>query len=300
MRISLVIPTHNRCDLLRRCLRAATTQTYPDYEVIVVDDASTDQTGDMVQREFPQVRYLRLECNRGPAAARNAGIAIASGEVIAFTDDDCEPDRGWLCELAQGFISFPQAGAVGGIQEAPEAVYQHNLLARYERHVTRNLYGLGTDPVVGSPAPGGGTNNLAVKAHILLQLRGFDETFPVAAGEDADLLRRLADLGYLTVCLPVKVTHHQPYTWASFIRQQIRRGIGAAYFHHKHGGMPSLGRDLLRLLAAPVLFVRDSVRFGSARIALVHAIAGVCQALGRIRARRTLSTSEASRSRITG
>ncbi len=79
MYISVVIPTHNRKDLLRRCLEAATNQDYPDYEVIVVDDGSTDGTGEMVQHEFPQVRYIRQEPNRGPAAARNRGIEAAGG-----------------------------------------------------------------------------------------------------------------------------------------------------------------------------------------------------------------------------
>jgi len=77
LRFSIVIPTYNRKDTLRRCLAAATSQDYPDYEVIVVDDASTDGTDEMVRREFPQVRYIRQEPNRGPAAARNRGIEAA-------------------------------------------------------------------------------------------------------------------------------------------------------------------------------------------------------------------------------
>ncbi|MDQ7028787.1 MAG: glycosyltransferase family 2 protein [Ardenticatenia bacterium] len=80
MHISVVVPTHNRKDLLRRCLEAVVSQDYPNYDVIVVDDGSTDGTGEMVQREFPQVRYIRQEPNRGPAAARNRGIEVARGE----------------------------------------------------------------------------------------------------------------------------------------------------------------------------------------------------------------------------
>ena len=285
MRFSIVIPTYNRKDLLRRCLAAATNQDYPDYEVIVVDDGSTDGTGEMVQREFPQVRYIRQEPNRGPAAARNRGIEAATGEIIAFTDDDCEPPLDWLSELAAGFERYLEAGAVGGIQEAPKAVQQHNLLARYEQFLTRRVYGVGEHPVVGRPAPGG-TNNLAVRRDLLQRLGGFDETFPVAAGEDADLLHRLADLGYVTVCLPLKVTHHQAYTWPAFLRQQVRRGVGAAYFHRKRGEQAPLLREWLRLLATPLVFLRDLLRWRSLSMVFLRNVAACLQTWGRIQAHR--------------
>ncbi len=287
MRFSVVIATYNRKDLLRRCLMAVTRQDYPDYEVIVVDDGSTDGTEEMVQREFPQVRYIRQEPNRGPAAARNRGIEAATGEIVAFTDDDCEPPPNWLRRLQSGFEHYPEAGAVGGIQEAPEAMLRHNLLARYESFLTRRVYGVGERPVVGRPAPGG-TNNLAVKRPLLERLKGFDESFPLAAGEDADLLDRLAHMGYTTVCLPVKVTHHQDYSWPPFLCQQVRRGIGAAYFQHKRGRTPTLLREIRRLLATPLLFVGDLWRYRSFSMIFVHHIRGVCQLWGRLRARPAL------------
>ncbi len=294
MYISLVIPTHNRKDRLYRCLTAATCQDYPEYEVIVVDDGSTDGTGEMVRREFPQVRYIRQEPNRGPAAARNRGVHVARGEIVAFTDDDCVPPPDWLARLAQGFADYPQAAAVGGIQEASEQVLRTRVLARYERFVTRRVYGLGEAPVVGSPAPGG-TNNLAVRRDLLLEIGGFDETFPVAAGEDADLLRRLAKRGYVTVTLPLKVTHLQSYTWTSFVRQQIRRGIGAAYFHHKWGELSPVSREVLRLFAAPLVWLRDVGHYRDPIMAAIHALATTLQTWGRLQARRNLPSTSRRR-----
>ena len=293
-RFSVVVPTHNRKALLRRCLRALVHQQYPDYEIIVVDDGSTDGTGDMVQREFPQVRYIRQEPTLGPAAARNRGVHVARGEIVAFTDDDCVPPPDWLARLAQGFADYPQAAAVGGIQEASEQVLRTRVLARYERFVTRRVYGLGEAPVVGSPAPGG-TNNLAVRRDLLLEIGGFDETFPVAAGEDADLLRRLAKRGYVTVTLPLKVTHLQSYTWTSFVRQQIRRGIGAAYFHHKWGELSPVGREVLRLFAAPLVWLRDVGRYRDPVMAAIHALATTLQTWGRLQARRSLPSTSGRR-----
>lgn len=287
MYFSVVVPTHNRKHLLRLCLQGVLGQQYPNYEVIVVDDGSTDGTEAMVKRDFPQIHYIRQEPKRGPAAARNRGIQAATGDIIAFTDDDCVPPPDWLARLAQGFVDYPQAAAIGGIQEASEQVLRTHILARYERFVTRKVYGLGREPVVGSPAPGG-TNNLAVRRRTLLEIGGFDETFPVAAGEDADLLRRLAQRGYVTVSLPLKVTHLQSYTWASFFRQQVRRGIGAAYYHQKWGERAPLVREIVRLFAAPLVWIRDSLRYRAPTMAAIHAIATTLQAWGRLRGRRSI------------
>lgn len=283
MQISVVVPTYNRCQLLRRCLAAVTNQDHPAYEVIVVDDASTDATGQMVRREFPQVRYLRQPARRGPAAARNRGIAEARGAIVAFTDDDCVPPRHWLQQLCEGFERFPQAGAIGGIQEPPEQLWRHNLLARYERYLTRQVYRVGERPVLGHPAPIG-SNNLAVRRDLLLQLDGFDETFPSAAGEDTDLLRRLADQGYASVSLPLAVEHHQEYRLAAFCRQQVRRGSGAAHYRRKHA-LPRAPVFLAaRLIALPGLFVRDLWHARSVGLAAVRSLSRLCQAWGELTA----------------
>ena len=281
--ISVVVPTHNRKERLRRCLRALMAQDYPAYEVIVVDDGSTDGTDEMVRQEFPQVHYLRQE-HRGPAAARNRGIRAARGEIVAFTDDDCEPPPEWLRSLWEGFQHYPEAGAVGGIQEPTAHALSQNLLARYESFVTYRIYGVGERAVVGSPAPGG-TNNLAVPKYLLERLGGFDETFPVAAGEDADLLYRIADLGYKTVCLPNKVVHHHTYTWRAFVRQQVQRGVGAAYFLRKRGALPPWWRESVRPLVAPLLYMRDVVRYRETKLTLLHQFASLLQWWGRVSAR---------------
>jgi len=85
--VSIVIPTYNRANSLRRTLDKCMELTYPDLEIIVVDDCSTDNTREVVQR-YPQVKYIRLPQNRGQAYARSVGMATARGKYIASLDDD--------------------------------------------------------------------------------------------------------------------------------------------------------------------------------------------------------------------
>lgn len=86
-RVSIVIPTYNRADMVVECLESVFTQTYTDYEVIVVDDGSTDNTEEILKPYHARIKYIRHE-NKGNAAARNSGLDIAKGELIAFLDSD--------------------------------------------------------------------------------------------------------------------------------------------------------------------------------------------------------------------
>jgi glycosyltransferase involved in cell wall biosynthesis len=93
--VTVIIPTYNRGDTLNRALQSTISQTYDNLEILVVDDGSTDGTEDIV-RSFtdPRVRYIRHDCNRGPAAARNTGIRKSKGHYVAFLDSDDE----WMKE----------------------------------------------------------------------------------------------------------------------------------------------------------------------------------------------------------
>jgi glycosyltransferase involved in cell wall biosynthesis len=89
--VSAIIPTHNRAAMLSRAIRSVQSQTYPHFEIIVVDDASQDSTREVVESfHDPRIRYIRHDTNKGGSAARNTGIRAATGEFIAFLDDDDE------------------------------------------------------------------------------------------------------------------------------------------------------------------------------------------------------------------
>jgi glycosyltransferase involved in cell wall biosynthesis len=112
--VSVIIPVYNDRDRLTKCLNALQFQTYPydKYEVIVVDNASEDNIQDIV-KQFHKARY-EYEAQRGSYAARNKGLAVAQGEIIAFTDSDCLPNSDWITKGVQALSENPAAGIIAG------------------------------------------------------------------------------------------------------------------------------------------------------------------------------------------
>jgi glycosyltransferase involved in cell wall biosynthesis len=280
MRISVVVPTLNRPDSLRRCLAALHCQTYPNREVIVVDDGPSEATRQLVADEFAGFRYLS-QPHRGPAAARNLGIAAASGEVIAFTDDDCCAPQDWLARLADGYGRYPALAGVGGGLTAPPEVLATNVFAQYERYLSERKYHAGDEEVLGGfECPAGGSANMSYTRASLEAVGGFDTRFPVAAGEDADLKLRITQTGRQLLYLPVWVHHLQPYTWPRFRRQCYLRGVGRNYFEQKHGaGRPGRLKILLRAARRLLTFPVDLAGGLGLRLALLKLADGLvtCQ-----------------------
>jgi GT2 family glycosyltransferase len=230
------------------------------------------------------VRYLRQEPNRGPAAARNRGIEAATGEIIAFTDDDCLVPPNYLARLAEGYQHYPEIAGAGGYLEAPGDLLQRNLFAQYEAHVTHQVYHAGPESYLGGfECPAGGTNSMSYRRECLKAVGGFDETFPYAAGEDADLKWRICECGAKLLYVPVKVTHLQSYTWPRFCQQQIVRGQGVVHFERKRlGKIPSRPRILLRLAKRTFLLFRDLVVGPDRRLAIVYFAARWYDGLGQL------------------
>jgi GT2 family glycosyltransferase len=112
MRLSVVIPTWNGRKLLHLPLDSLRAQTHRDFEVILVDDASTDGTAEFVSSSWPEVRLVRLEANRGFPGAVNAGIRVATGQAVALLNNDAAADPGWLEQMESALLSHPEAGMV--------------------------------------------------------------------------------------------------------------------------------------------------------------------------------------------
>ncbi len=222
MNFSVIVPTYNRVSSLRKTIESLLALDYRDCEIIVVDDGSEDGTTDFLAdvAERHGIVALRQE-NRGPAAARNAGIRRARGRWIAFTDDDCVVPSGWLKTFERAF-GVSRAAFVGG---AVQNICPGNFFAETIQEMTsffvaylsaRGRYDFLT------------SNNIAYDAEQLKAAGGFDERFPAAGGEERALNHAILRDGSTALFLPeLMVGHCHAMTAAGFFRQQFNYGRGA-------------------------------------------------------------------------
>jgi glycosyltransferase involved in cell wall biosynthesis len=227
--VSVVIPTYRRADLLERCLRAVADQDLDPgrYEVIVADDAGEPSTRKLVERIGSQtgvaMRYVAVTATHGPAAARNAGWRVSTAPFIAFTDDDCVPERGWLRagveEARRG------AAAVTGRVVMP--------LPKQPTDYERDASGLTRAEFV--------TANCFCLRSALDAVGGFDERFAAAWREDSDLQFSLLEKGLLIRRSEEAVVVHpiRPASWGVSLRQQAKSQFNALLYR-KH---PRLFRE---------------------------------------------------------
>jgi mycofactocin system glycosyltransferase len=226
--VDVVVPVYQRPDLLDACLTALRAST-PQVRIIVVDDASPDDAVGDVARSHGAI-LIRHPINRGPAAARNTGIAAANAPIVAFVDADCAVTPGWLDPLV-GHFNDPRVAAVAPrIRPRTDST---DLLPRYER--TRSALDMGPRPeVVANGAPLGylPSATLLVRRTALEHL-GFDEKLRV--GEDVDLVWRLTDSGSLVRYEPASVVTHeirpQLLDWAG---RHFDYGTSAAELDRRH------------------------------------------------------------------
>ncbi len=222
---SIIVPTYNRPQQLLRCLKAIAALDYPSdrFEVIVVDDGGSKSISSLITEFETQLHVEAIfQTNQGPAVARNNGAKRANGRFLAFTDDDCAPTSTWLRQLAAQLQKEPNK-MVGG--------YTKNALHRNPFSITSQLlidflyhYYNQTE----SRALFFTSNNFAVAANLFWQIGGFDETMPLAAGEDRELCDRWLDHGYEMIYLPRAIIFHEHYLQLfSFWRQHFNYGRGA-------------------------------------------------------------------------
>lgn len=222
-RISVVVCSYNGSRLIRDTLEGCTTLDYPDYEVIVVDDGSTDHTA-QIAAEF-DVRLIRT-ANRGLSNARNTGIAAAQGEIVAFTDDDARPEPHWLQYLAEAFEHSTHAG-IGGPNIPPPG---DGLVANCVAVSPGGPAVVLVSDTEAEHIPG---CNMAFRKAALDAIAGFDARFRTA-GDDVDLCWRLLDHGYtLGYHAGAVVWHHSRGSVRTFWKQQRGYGRAESLLEHK-------------------------------------------------------------------
>jgi len=224
--ISVVVCSYNAERTMEPCLHSLQNLPYPNYEVIVVNDGSTDRTLEIARRyEGGRIRVIDQK-NMGLSAARNVGIAASRGEIVAFTDSDCVVDPDWLTYLAYKF----QAGfvAVGGPNfPPPEDSLVPSAVAVSPGGPTHVL--LNDD--VAEHIPG---CNMAFRKSALEEINGFDALFS-AAGDDVDLCWRLQNAGYAIGFSPAAmVWHFRRNTVRAYLKQQMGYGKAEALLFSKH------------------------------------------------------------------
>lgn len=243
--ISIIIPAYNAEKELPGCLTALKNQTLPPDEIIVVDDGSTDQTVRIANQYKVKVIH---QANQGPATARNTGVAAAIGDLILFTDSDCQPEPTWVERMVKPFDD-PRVQSVKGsyktCQPAPAArLVQCEFEERYQLLKKSEWI----DFVDAHAA--------AFIKKTFVEIGGFDPGFPKANNEDVDLSYRMAAAGNKMVFAPNAVVYHQhPDTFSKYFRLKTGRGYWRMIVYRHHPGKAVRDSYTPQLLKFQILLV---------------------------------------------
>lgn len=223
--MSVIICSYNGASTVETCLRSMQRIRYPNFEIIFVDDGSTDNTQEIL-KQFPEVRNI-YQKNMGLSYARNVGMNAAKGDVVVYTDSDCEADEDWLYYLALALVRSNHVG-MGGPNLIPD-----------EGSWVADCVGL---------SPGGPTHvmiddrtaehvpgcNMAFYTWAAKQTNGFDSQFR-KAGDDVDFIWRLQHMGYSIGFSPAaQVWHYRRNTIQAYLKQQRGYGEAEAMLKYKH------------------------------------------------------------------
>jgi GT2 family glycosyltransferase len=247
--ISVVVCAYNAADTLHDCLSSLQRLTYPDFEVIVVNDGSRDTTSE-IAHSYPGMRVIDIP-NGGLSAARNVGLAAARGEIVAYTDADVRVDPEWLSHLAQPFVNSDVAGS-GGPNVVPlDDPWVAQCVARSPGGPTQVLF---TDRIA-EHVPG---CNMAFRREALLAIGGFNPVY-LRAGDDVDVCWRLQAKGQAIGFAPsALVWHHHRPSVKAYWRQQVGYGEGETWLDAHHPEKFVRGNMIWRgRIYSPLPFVRS-------------------------------------------
>ena len=216
--VSVIVPAHNARRSLPACLAALRRQTYLPDEIIVVDDGSSDQTLEIALDSGAQA--LRAE-HHGPAAARNLGAQNARGEIVLFTDADCEPAPDWIARMLPPFADPAVVGVKGAYRTRQRNLFARLVQAEFEDKYARMRRLPDIDFI--------DTYSAAYRREAFLQAGGFNEIFPSASVEDVELSFRLSRDGARLRFVPEAcVWHTHPASLGRYLRRKARYGFWRA------------------------------------------------------------------------
>lgn len=224
-RCSVIICSYNGASTVESCLRSMERIRYPDFEVVFVDDGSSDNTQEIVKK-FPWVRNVRQK-NMGLSYARNVGLHAATGDIVVYTDSDCEADEDWLYYIALNLVRSKHVGMGGPNLIPDEGSWVADCVGLSPGGPTHVM----VDDRTAEHVPG---CNMAFYRDKAITINGFDPQFR-SAGDDVDFIWRLQHMGGSIGFAPsAQVWHYRRNTIKAYLKQQRGYGIAEALLKYKH------------------------------------------------------------------
>jgi len=249
-KISIVVPAYNAEKTIKKCIESLLDIDYTNYEIIIVDDGSTDATKQILSGYKEKISVMALE-HRGPSHCRNKAASASQAEYLAFTDADCIVDKQWLRELLKGFSQEAVTG-VGGSQLSPndETAFGRRVQSFFEKTGFLGGYIKTTannSPVRTSHNP---SCNVMYRRQFLLEVGGFDEG--LWPGEDVDLDYRLEKRKFILMFNPKAIVYHyRPDSLKKICSMMYRYGWTQGVLVRRYG----LFRKLHWFFFAEIVFV---------------------------------------------
>lgn len=226
-RYSIIVPAYNEVAVIGDCVRAIGEQSVPReaYEIIVVDDASQDETSQVAESAGADVVF-QID-HGGAAAARNAGLQVARGDLILFTDADCFPSSSWLARMINPFSDPEVVGTKGTYRTDQRSLIARLAQLEFEFRYERMAALPQIDFI--------DTYAAAYRRDVLMEEGGFDRAYAAATVEDVDLSFRLAQRGYRMIFVPdAWVKHIHPPGLMPYLRRKMRFGYWRALLYLRY------------------------------------------------------------------
>jgi len=229
LRISIVIPTHNSEKTIEKCIKSITNSIYSNFELIIIDDFSTDNTKNLISEI--NCKKVFNQKKLGSAFSRNIGAKLAKGDIIVFIDSDVRINKGALSNLIKLFSSNKNLASVSGIY--CDSRYK-NILSEYQ-----NMYEIYIQQAFSKlrNLPYINTSFFAIKKTVFKELGGFDTRFKFANQEDIDFGKRLYNLGYKNIFSDkIRIKHLKEFSFLAFLKKKYYQGheFIKVYFKQKN------------------------------------------------------------------
>ncbi len=228
MKASVIVPAYNSEKTIFECINALLQQENSfEYEIIIVDDGSTDNTSKIIKNINSKRLKYSWQKNSGPAKARNLGAKKAKGEIIIFTDSDCIATKNWLSEMIKPFKDKKIVAVQGAYKTK-----QKNLIGKFGQIEIEERY---EKMKKSKKLDWVGSYSAAYRRELFNKLKGFDESFPIASGEDPELSYRVQKTGGKIVFNEKAIVYHtHPKNLAKYLKTKFFRAYYRPLMYSKH------------------------------------------------------------------